>query len=132
MLALKSTERPETLRVVEADGTEKTVLRCATLKAPIRTRAASFPDESLHLKGLETMRVAILDDFHHAYEQTAGVRRLRERAEVKIYTDPFGHPSVLRGFDAIVATRERTKFDRRLLEQLPDLRIISQTGNHAY
>jgi phosphoglycerate dehydrogenase-like enzyme len=78
------------------------------------------------------MRVAILDDLHHAYEQTAGVRRLRERAEVKIHTDPFGDPSTLRGFDAIVATRERTKFDRRLLEQLSDLRIIAQTGNHAY
>lgn len=78
------------------------------------------------------MRVAILDDFHRAYEETAGVRRLRERTEVEIYTDPFGDPAVLRGFDAIVATRERTKFDRRLLEQLPDLRIIAQTGNHAY
>jgi hypothetical protein len=30
----------------------------------------------------QLMRVAILDDIHHAYEATAGVRRLRERAEV--------------------------------------------------
>src|SRR6267154_1366801 len=78
------------------------------------------------------MRVAILDDFHRAYEGTAGVRRLMERSEVHIYTVPFGDPSVFNGFDAIVATRERTKFDQGLLEQLPDLRIIAQTGNHAY
>jgi phosphoglycerate dehydrogenase-like enzyme len=78
------------------------------------------------------MRVAILDDFHRAYEGTPGVRRLMERSEVHIFTVPFGDPSVLKGFDAIVATRERTKFDRQLLEQLPDLRIIAQTGNHAY
>ncbi len=78
------------------------------------------------------MRVAILDDIHHAYEQTDGVRRLRERAEVKIFTAPFGEPAALAGFDALVANRERTRFTRELLEQLPDLRIIAQTGNHIY
>jgi hypothetical protein len=49
------------------------------------------------------MRVAILDDIHHAYEATGGVRRLRERADVKIFTEPFGDPSALRGFDALIA-----------------------------
>jgi phosphoglycerate dehydrogenase-like enzyme len=78
------------------------------------------------------MRVAILDDIHNAYEGTAGVRRLRDRAEVQIFIHPFGDPSVLRGFDALVANRERTRFTRALLEQLPDLRIIAQTGNHVY
>lgn len=78
------------------------------------------------------MRVAILDDIHQAYESTAGVRRLRERAEVRIFVAPFGDPAVLRGFDALVANRERTRFDRALLEQLPDVRVIAQTGNHAY
>ena len=78
------------------------------------------------------MRIAILDDTHRAYEETAGVRRLRERAEVKIFTQPFGDPSALRGFDALVANRERTRFTRALLEQLPDLRIVAQTGNHVY
>ncbi len=78
------------------------------------------------------MRVAILDDIHHAYERTAGVRRLRERAEVRIFTAPFGDPAALRGFDALVANRERTRFTRELLDQLLDVRIIAQTGNHAY
>ena len=78
------------------------------------------------------MRVAILDDIHHAYERTDGVRRLRERAEVRIFTAPFGDPAALRGFDALVANRERTRFTRALLAQLPDARIIAQTGGHAY
>ncbi len=78
------------------------------------------------------MRVAILDDIHEAYEATAGIRRLRERAEVKIFTRPFGEPAALRGFDALVPNRERTRFSRELMEHLPDLRIIAQTGNHAY
>ena len=78
------------------------------------------------------MRVAILDDIHNAYERTSGVRRLRERAEVRIFTAPFGDPAALRGFDALVANRERTRFTRELLAQLPDVRIIAQTGNHAH
>ena len=78
------------------------------------------------------MRVAVLDDVHRAYEGADGIRRLRERAEVRIFTGPFGDPAVLSGFDALIANRERTRFTRALLEQLPDLRIIAQTGNHAY
>jgi phosphoglycerate dehydrogenase-like enzyme len=78
------------------------------------------------------MRVAILDDIHQAYEGTRGVRRLRQHAEVRILTEPFGSPSALRGFDALVANRERTRFTRQLFEALPDLRIIAQTGNHIY
>jgi phosphoglycerate dehydrogenase-like enzyme len=78
------------------------------------------------------MRVAVLDDIHKAYAATQGIERLRNQAEVKIFTAPFGDPSALRGFDAVVANRERTKFTRELLERLPDLRIIAQTGNHAY
>jgi phosphoglycerate dehydrogenase-like enzyme len=78
------------------------------------------------------MRVAILDDIHGAYAATAGVRRLRERAEVTIFEQPFGAPAALRGFDALVANRERTQFTRELFASLPDLRIVAQTGNHAY
>jgi phosphoglycerate dehydrogenase-like enzyme len=78
------------------------------------------------------VRVAVLDDVHRAYEGTEGIRRLRERAEVRIFTEHVGDPSALRGFDALIANRERTRFTRELLEQLPDVRVIAQTGNHAY
>jgi phosphoglycerate dehydrogenase-like enzyme len=77
------------------------------------------------------MRVAILDDIHRAYDRTTGIRRLRERYDVTIFTSAFEDPSELRGFDAVIANRERTRFTRELLDQLPDLRIIAQTGNHA-
>lgn len=78
------------------------------------------------------MRIAILDDIHHAYEGTSGVLRLREQADVEIFTQPIAGPQTLKGFDALIANRERTKFTREILEQLPDLKIIAQTGNHAY
>jgi phosphoglycerate dehydrogenase-like enzyme len=78
------------------------------------------------------MRVAVLDDIHNAYETAAGIRRLREKADVSVFTAPFGDPARLRGFDALVANRERTRFTRELLQQLPDVRVIAQTGNHAH
>jgi len=77
------------------------------------------------------MRVAILDDIHDAWGATDGVRRLRARAEVRIFREAIRDPAALRGFYALVANRERTRFTRALLEQLSDVRIIAQTGNHA-
>jgi phosphoglycerate dehydrogenase-like enzyme len=82
-------------------------------------------------KDRQPIRIAILDDIHQAYAATPGVRQLRERAEVYIFTQPFGSPAALRGFEALVANRERTHFTRHLLEQLPGLRILVQTGTHA-
>ena len=78
------------------------------------------------------MKIAFIDDIHAVYERTAGVARLRERAHVDVFTGPFGTPDQLRSYTALVATRERTRFDAALLAQLPELKIIAQTGNHAY
>ena len=78
------------------------------------------------------MKVAVLDDIHRAWASTDGIARLRARAEVTIFTEPFGSPDNLRGFDALIANRERTRFTRDLLAALPDVRVIAQTGNHAY
>ena len=80
----------------------------------------------------DRMRVAVLDDIHKAYAQQPAIQRLRQRADVHIFTEPFGEPEALRGFEAVIANRERTRFDRALLERLPDLKIIVQTGAHAY
>jgi len=77
------------------------------------------------------MKIAILDDIHDAWAATEGVRRLREHADVTIFTKPFGDPAALAGFDALIANRERTRFDRTLLSSLGNVRIVVQTGNHA-
>ena len=76
------------------------------------------------------MRVAILDDFQQAWDRTDGVRRMRERVDVTIFTKPFGDAAALKGFDVLIANRERTRFDRTLLEALTDVQIIVQTGKH--
>jgi len=77
------------------------------------------------------MRIAILDDIHQAWDSTDGVRQLRERAEVDIFTAPTSGPEQLDGYDAVIANRERTRFDRAFLAALKTVKLIVQTGNHA-
>lgn len=77
------------------------------------------------------MRVAVLDDFNRAFVDAPPVARLRQRAEVTVYTDailPEERSARLRGVEAIIALRERTRFDAAFFETVPDLRLISQTG----
>ena len=74
------------------------------------------------------MRVVILDDIQRrtTLAKTArGLRRLRTPAEVRIFRSVFGAPAELKGFDALIANGERTRFEREVLEQLPDLRVIA-------
>ena len=67
-------------------------------------------------RGFRAMRVAVLDDVHDAYRGTPAIRRLRERAEVEIFTGPFADPSALRGFDAVRAYGDPEQ-SRRFLEE---------------
>jgi len=82
------------------------------------------------------MKVTVLDDYQHAFEASPAIARLREKAEVQIYAEKFSSEEkliqALRGSQAIVPIRERTKFPAPLLKALPDLELIAQTGNHAY
>ncbi len=82
------------------------------------------------------MKVTVLDDYQQALGRTAAIQRLRERVEVQIFTEKLSSEQAvigaLKGSQAIIPIRERTKFPASLLQALPDLEFISQTGNHAY
>ncbi|MBI4491603.1 MAG: D-2-hydroxyacid dehydrogenase family protein [Chloroflexi bacterium] len=78
------------------------------------------------------MKVAILDDYHHAFEGHPSVERLRARAEVDIFTRPLPSPEAARGYQALIALRERTRFDAAFFAAVPGLELIAQTGHHAY
>ena len=77
------------------------------------------------------MNIVILDDYQDA------VRKLRCAAKLdayaaKVYTNTvkgIGQLSVrLKDADVIVLIRERTQITRQLVEKLPKLKLISQTG----
>ncbi|MBI2174102.1 MAG: D-2-hydroxyacid dehydrogenase family protein, partial [Candidatus Omnitrophica bacterium] len=82
------------------------------------------------------MKITILDDSQNVFAGMSAIDRLRERAEVQIYTEQFGSQEALiralKGSQAIIPIRERTQFSAGLLKALRDLEIIAQTGNQAY
>jgi D-3-phosphoglycerate dehydrogenase len=77
------------------------------------------------------MNIVILDDYQDAVRKLRCASKL-EAYPAKVYTNTvkgIGQLSVrLRDADVIVLIRERTHITRPLLEKLPRLRMIAQTG----
>ena len=77
------------------------------------------------------MNIVILDDYQDAVRKLRCASKL-ESYPAKVYTNTvkgIGQLSVrLRDADVIVLIRERTHMTRQLLEKLPRLRLIAQTG----
>jgi D-3-phosphoglycerate dehydrogenase / 2-oxoglutarate reductase len=77
------------------------------------------------------MNIIILDDYQDAVRKLRCASRL-EPYPAKVHTNTvkgIGQLSVrLRDAEILVLIRERTHFPRQLLEKLPKLRLIAQTG----
>jgi len=77
------------------------------------------------------MNIVILDDYQDAVRKLECAAKL-EMYPAKVYTNTIkgiGQLSVrLRDADVIVLIRERTHITRQLVEKLPRLKLISQTG----
>nr|WP_321242102.1 D-2-hydroxyacid dehydrogenase family protein [uncultured Tolumonas sp.] len=77
------------------------------------------------------MKIAILDDYQNAVKALPCFSLLNEH-EVFVFTDKPTSPEVqiqrLYDMDAVVLIRERTPITDALLTQLPNLKLISQTG----
>lgn len=77
------------------------------------------------------MNIIILDDYQDAVRKLACASKL-ENYNAKVFTNTVkgnGQLAVrLRDADVLVLIRERTAFNRQLLEKLPRLRLIAQTG----
>lgn len=77
------------------------------------------------------MNIIILDDYQDAVRKLPCASKL-EHLNAKVFTNTvkgIGQLAVrLRDAEILVLIRERTHFSRALLERLPKLRMISQTG----
>jgi phosphoglycerate dehydrogenase-like enzyme len=76
-------------------------------------------------------RVAVLDDYQFRAHEFADWDSLGAGVQVEYFhrpIDPGELATVLGDFDVLVLMRERTRFDRRRLEQLPKLRLVITTG----
>ena len=77
------------------------------------------------------MNIIILDDYQDAVRKLPCATKL-EKLNAKVFTNTvkgIGQLSIrLRDAEVVVPIRERTAFPRQLLEKLPKLKLISQTG----
>ncbi|MFZ6735180.1 D-2-hydroxyacid dehydrogenase family protein [Undibacterium sp. Ji42W] len=80
------------------------------------------------------MKIAILDDYQDVVRQLPCFHLLKEH-EVKVFNNTAvgtGQLAIrLQPFDAVVLIRERTRLNRALMQKLPNLKLISQTGKVA-
>lgn len=80
---------------------------------------------------MDSMNIVILDDYQDAVRKLHCATRL-DAYSAKVYTNTvkgLGQLSVrLRDADIIVLIRERTQITRQLVEKLPRLKLIAQTG----
>ena len=77
------------------------------------------------------LRVAVLDDYHRVFDADPAIQRLRRRVPVDVYTEKLALERI-REYPILIALRERTRFDAAFFAAMPNLELISQTGNHAY
>lgn len=77
------------------------------------------------------VNIIILDDYQDAVRKLRCAAKLHD-LNAKVFTNTvkgLGQLSIrLRDAEVLVAIRERTQFNRQLLEKLPKLRLIAQTG----
>ncbi|OGA20904.1 MAG: 3-phosphoglycerate dehydrogenase [Betaproteobacteria bacterium RIFCSPLOWO2_02_FULL_65_24] len=82
------------------------------------------------------MRIAVIDDYQDAFRKLTSFPLLRDH-EVVVFNDPERDPLRIAerldtaGAEAVLLTQQRTRFPRTVIERLPKLKLISQTGTHT-
>jgi D-3-phosphoglycerate dehydrogenase len=78
------------------------------------------------------VRAAILDDYQNVAMAFADWSPIAKDVEIKVFNKPFGSQDeaikALQGFAVVVGMRERTPFPRKVVEALPDLKLLITTG----
>lgn len=80
------------------------------------------------------MKIAVIDDYQDAFRTLKCYPKLKGH-EVIVYNDTEKDPARLaerlKDADAVILTQQRSRFPRAVIERLPKLRLVSQTGRAA-
>ena len=78
------------------------------------------------------VKAAILDDYQNVALKLADWSPVAKDVEVKVFNAPIGDDNAvikaLQGFAIVNMMRERTPFNRKVIEGLPDLKLLITTG----
>src|SRR6266853_1906383 len=81
---------------------------------------------------MKKYKIAVLDDYQSAALESADWSVLRDRADIAVFQDHVADPDALierlLPFDVVCVMRERTPLPRKIIERLPNLKLIASTG----
>src|SRR5215475_6286051 len=80
------------------------------------------------------MKIAVIHDYANVFRGTRAYPRLQEHEVIihaDAYTDPARVVAQVAGCDALLLTQQRVPMPRQIIERLPDLKCISQTGRNT-
>jgi D-3-phosphoglycerate dehydrogenase len=80
------------------------------------------------------MKIAVIHDYADVFRATRAFSRLKDH-EVRVFTDAYTDPARVveqaSGCDALILTQQRVPVTRAIVEKLPQLKLISQTGRNV-
>ena len=80
------------------------------------------------------MRISVIHDYADVFRSTRAFQRLKDH-ELVIHTDAYTDPArvveQVTGCDAVLLTQQRVPFPRKVIERLPGLKFVCQTGPNA-
>ena len=78
------------------------------------------------------LKVAILDDYQNVSQNFVDLKKLSGKYDFKIFSEPFSEEedaiNQLKGFEALLIMRERTKITSNLISNLKKLKYIITSG----
>src|SRR5258708_27392425 len=81
---------------------------------------------------MKKYKIAVLDDYQNVALQSADWSVLRDRTDIAVFQNHLADPDAvikrLLPFDVVCVMRERTPLPRRVIEHLPNLKLIASTG----
>src|SRR6201981_4043176 len=77
-------------------------------------------------------KIAVLDDYQNAALESADWSVLRDRADIAVFQDHLADSDALierlLPFDVVCVMREQSPLPRKVIERLPNLKLIASTG----
>src|SRR5579862_8515220 len=90
--------------------------------------------QNLHILGLMKPLLLILDDWEGRIAASPCWEQIKDKIDIKFLSEPIGTISenVLANVEFLMALRERTPLTEQVFSRLPKLKLVLQTGGHAY
>jgi phosphoglycerate dehydrogenase-like enzyme len=78
------------------------------------------------------VRCAILDDYQNVALKLADWSKVKDAVDIKVFREHLGGAdnvvAALQGFEIVIAMRERTAFPKKIIDALPNLKLLITTG----